>query len=202
MNDATSEAPNHALGKVLLAAARQQIASNLGLPAEDAATLTATLSPAEQQQLAHPAATFVTLTLDGQLRGCIGRLDAGRPLLEDVRANAHAAAFNDSRFPPLSAAEYPRLHLEISLLTPAAPLAVRDEADACQQLRPGIDGVILETGWHRATFLPQVWEALPDPAAFLAQLKLKAGLPAQGWPADLRLSRYQVRKWAEGNPQD
>lgn len=185
------------LGRFLLAAARQQIATDLGLTANT--SVPPALTADERERLSQLAATFVTLTLDDQLRGCIGRLEAGRPLLEDVRANAHAAAFGDPRFPPLSADEYPRLQLEISLLTPATPLLVSDEADACRQLRPGIDGVILEADWHRATFLPQVWDVLPSPQEFLAQLKQKAGLPAQGWAANYRLSRYQVRKWTEAD---
>jgi len=142
-------------------------------------------------------AVFVTLTEAGQLRGCIGSLEAHRPLGEDLEHNARAAAFGDPRFPPLKHAELPRVRVEVSVLTPATPMACSDEADALRQLRPGVDGVILEHGWHRATFLPQVWEQLPEPRVFLAHLKQKAGLAADFWANDVRLSRYGVEKFKE-----
>jgi hypothetical protein len=144
-----------------------------------------------------PGAVFVTLTEAGQLRGCIGSLEAHRPLGEDLEHNARAAAFGDPRFPPLKHAELPRVRVEVSVLTPATPMACSDEADALRQLRPGVDGVILEHGWHRATFLPQVWEQLPEPRVFLAHLKQKAGLAADFWANDVRLSRYGVEKFKE-----
>ncbi len=176
------------LGNALLRHARAAIAEALGEPAPAAPDLAA---------LHEPGATFVTLTQGGELRGCIGSLEAHRPLLDDVRANARAAALRDPRFPPLVASELARTRVEVSLLTPTEPLPVASEADACRQLRPGVDGVILTAGGRRATFLPQVWEQLPEPADFLARLRQKAGLPANYWGADVRLARYAVRKWKE-----
>lgn len=145
-----------------------------------------------------PGATFVTLHRDGRLRGCIGRLRAERALDDDVRANARGAAFEDPRFAPLLAAEWRGLSVEVSLLEPPQPLPVRDEADARGQLEPGVDGVLLEWRGARATFLPQVWAQLPEPADFLRELKRKAGLDAGFWHAELRLARYRVRRFTEG----
>lgn len=147
--------------------------------------------------LAEPGATFVTLTRDGKLRGCIGSLEAWRPLAEDVRANARAAAFRDPRFPPLRPDEVADTHVEVSLLGSAEPLAVHTEADAVAQLRPRVDGVIVRSGGHRATFLPQVWDQLPDPHEFLAHLWAKAGLRPGAWGPDVQLWRYQVEEWSE-----
>ena len=144
-----------------------------------------------------PGAVFVTLTQGGQLRGCIGSLEAWRPLKQDLEANARAAAFSDPRFPPLSADELPRTRVEVSILTKPEPMSFTDEADATSRLRPGVDGVILEWGRHRGTFLPQVWEQLPEPVVFMRHLKQKAGLPADFWADDLRLSRYTVEKHKE-----
>ncbi|MDP2432033.1 MAG: AmmeMemoRadiSam system protein A [Pseudomonadota bacterium] len=144
-----------------------------------------------------PGAVFVTLTEAGRLRGCIGSLEAHRPLGEDVEHNARAAAFHDPRFPPLAPAELPSLRVEVSVLTPATPMAFTDEDDALAQLRPGVDGLILEHGYHRSTFLPQVWEQLPDPRQFMSHLKQKAGLSGDFWAKDLRLSRYGVEKFKE-----
>ncbi|MEF8713129.1 MAG: AmmeMemoRadiSam system protein A [Accumulibacter sp.] len=180
--------PTDTLGSALLSIARNAIAKRFGLAAQPVDPL---------PELAEPAATFVTLTQDGQLRGCIGSLEAHRPLATDVAENAVAAAFRDTRFAPLSPAEFARTHVEVSLLTPPEPFAVADEADALARLRPGIDGLIVSYGRRRATFLPQVWESLPEPRQFLAQLKLKAGLPADFWHEQLILARYGVRKWKE-----
>jgi len=142
------------------------------------------------EPLREPRACFVTLEINGGLRGCIGSLQAYRPLLVDVAENAYAAAFSDPRFPPLRQDEYAGLHLDISVLQPAEPMEVRDEAELLEQLRPGLDGLILEEGGHRATFLPSVWEQLPTPGEFLAHLKRKAGLPSHYWSAGLSFSRY------------
>lgn len=136
------------------------------------------------------AATFVTLEIDGDLRGCIGTLEAHRALAVDVAQNAFAAAFRDSRFPPLLATEAAQLELHISVLSPPLPMTVHDEADLLRQLRPGIDGIVLSEGSRRGTFLPSVWEQLPQPRDFLAQLKRKAGLPANYWSRTLRIERY------------
>ena len=144
-----------------------------------------------------PGATFVTLTLDGELRGCIGSLEAHRPLKSDVRENAIAAAFRDPRFPPLTAAELPRVRVEVSLLSPPEPLGVSNEEELRHRLRPGVDGVIFRVGPRRATFLPQVWEQLPTPGLFMAHLKEKAGFPADYWSDDVRIERYGVHKWKE-----
>jgi AmmeMemoRadiSam system protein A len=147
--------------------------------------------PALQQ----PRACFVTLEIAGNLRGCIGSLQAQRPLVADVAENAHAAAFSDPRFPPLRREEYPRLHLDISVLQPAVAMEVRDEKDLLSQLRPGVDGLILQEGQRRATFLPSVWEQLPSPAEFLGHLKMKAGMPAGHWSDQMRFSRYTTESF-------
>ena len=148
-------------------------------------------SPALQQT----GASFVTLTILKQLRGCIGMLNPTRPLIEDVAENAFAAAFEDPRFPPLKEAEYTQLEYHISILNPAEPMDFESEADLLQQLRPGIDGLILEEGGRRATFLPSVWESLPKAADFLQHLKQKAGLPANYWSNTLQMQRYTVEEF-------
>jgi uncharacterized protein len=176
------------LGAALLIRARNAIAHEFGMagqPEPDEATLT------------QPGATFVTLTQNGQLRGCIGSLEAWRPLDADVRSNAKAAAFRDPRFNPLTRDEFDRTRVEVSLLTPAVPLSFKDEADAIHQMRPGIDGMIFECHGRRGTFLPQVWESLPEPYQFFAHLKQKAGLAVDFWSPDVRLHRYEVKKWKD-----
>jgi hypothetical protein len=135
-------------------------------------------------------ASFVTLHLGGDLRGCIGRLEATRPLAEDVAENAFAAAFTDPRFPPLASAELPRVHLDISVLGEPERLTFTDEADLLRQLRPGVDGLILREAHLRGTFLPAVWASLPDPKQFLTHLKMKAGLLPEYWSATLEVWRY------------
>lgn len=175
-------------GQALLVRARNAIAAQLGQ---------ATQAEPAHPALNQPGATFVTLTQNGQLRGCIGSLEAHRVLDQDVRANAVAAAFRDPRFPPLTLAELPRTHVEVSLLTAPQPMAFSDEADALRQLRPNIDGVIFSTGNKRSTFLPQVWEQLPDARQFMARLKQKAGLAADFWSPEVQLQRYEVKKWKE-----
>jgi len=175
-------------GRILLALARATIGRQLGLD------LTArTGAPF----LAEPGATFVTLRKQGALRGCIGSLQVQRPLGEDVRHNARAAAFLDPRFPPLGLREFDAVAVEVSLLGASEPLLFDDEAGALAQLRPGVDGVILQWRGQRATFLPQVWDDLPEPRQFMAQLKRKASLAADFWDPEVRLQRYQVRKWTE-----
>lgn len=147
--------------------------------------------------LSNTAATFVTLTQADRLRGCIGSLEACRPLAQDVAENASSAAFRDPRFTPLAADELKRTLIEVSLLDTPEAIAFTDEADALGHLRPGLDGIILTHGSRRATFLPQVWESLPEPERFMTQLKLKAGLPAYFWDAGITLARYGVQKWKE-----
>jgi AmmeMemoRadiSam system protein A len=146
------------------------------------------------------AASFVTLTLGGRLRGCIGSLEAYRPLATDVVQNAQAAAFRDPRFPPLTAVEFKRLAIEVSVLSVPEPLVVTTETDLLTRLRPDHDGVIFAVPGRRATFLPQVWQELPDPVDFIAQLKRKAGLAADYWSDDVRLWRYHVTAFAEARP--
>jgi AmmeMemoRadiSam system protein A len=141
-------------------------------------------------------ASFVTLKHHGELRGCIGHLEASLPLVEDVAENAYAAAFRDPRFPPLDDAEYDGLQLHISVLTPAAPLPCDCEDDLLRQMRPFKDGLILADGIHRGTFLPSVWEQLPDPRDFLRHLKQKAGLPESYWSPTLRVFRYETESFS------
>lgn len=181
-----------ALGRELLALARAAIAERFG-ERFDAPPPALSADPALRQ----PGATFVTLTEGGALRGCIGSLEAHRPLAEDVCENARAAAFGDPRFAPLTADELPRIRVEVSLLTPPTPIACSDEENLLAQLVPGKDGLILSFGPRRATFLPQVWEQLPEPRRFLAHLKQKAGLPADFWDGALAFARYGVEKWKE-----
>lgn len=179
-------------GPALLARARNAIAAEFRL---------APLPEPAHPSLARPGATFVTLTQDGALRGCIGSLQAHRALDQDVRANAVAAAFRDPRFPPLTAEELPRTRVEVSLLSEPQPMSFSDEADALRQLRPNLDGVIFSAAGRRSTFLPQVWEQLSGPAQFMAHLKQKAGLAADYWGPDVTLQRYEVRKWKEPIPR-
>ena len=145
--------------------------------------------------LQQPGASFVTLTIQQQLRGCIGRLEATRPLVEDVAQNAYSAAFEDTRFPPLRTMEYDQLAYHISILKPPEPMEFESEADLLAQLRPDIDGLVLEERGHRATFLPSVWESLPRAADFLRHLKMKAGLPPDYWSSSLRAQRYTVEEF-------
>jgi AmmeMemoRadiSam system protein A len=180
------------LGNALLRLARGAIAGRFGLPEGE--------NP-DNPDLDRLGATFVTLTQAGQLRGCMGTLEAYRPLRRDVQENALAAAFRDPRFYPLGQDELPRTRVEVSLLTVPEPFDFRDEADALAKLRPGIDGLILMHGDHRATFLPQVWDSLPDPRRFMAELKRKAGLPGDFWNEKVALARYGVTKWKEPEPQ-
>ena len=142
------------------------------------------------QPLRDHGASFITLQIDRDLRGCIGSLEAYRPLVDDVAANAYAAAFRDPRFAPLNEHEFGRITLHISILHPARALQFDSEAQLLDQLRPGVDGLILEVGNRRGTFLPSVWEALPEPERFLQELKRKAGLAMDFWSDDLRVWCY------------
>ena len=147
--------------------------------------------------LKEPAATFVTLMKKGELRGCIGSLEAHRTLVEDVRANAVAAAMHDPRFPKVTARELDEIDIEISLLTEPRAIEFSDEADAIRRLRPRVDGLIFESAGRRSTFLPQVWEQIPEPREFLSQLKQKAGFAADYWAADVKLARYGAIKFKD-----
>jgi AmmeMemoRadiSam system protein A len=149
------------------------------------------------ENLQQVAACFVTLTMAHNLRGCIGHLSAIQPLFEDVAENAFSAAFNDPRFPQLRQDELNRVEIEISILTPSTPMEFTDEADLLNQIEPGIDGLILEDGYYRGTFLPTVWESLPDKRDFWKHLKMKAGLPVSHWSDTLKVSRYHTISFAE-----
>jgi len=142
-------------------------------------------------------ASFVTLQKSGQLRGCIGHLEAVQPVVVDVTENAFAAAFRDPRFNPLTNAEWPDVDVHLSLLTPPEPMQFADEADLIGQIRPGEDGLILQDGPNRGTFLPSVWESLPDPVDFLVQLKYKAGLAANHWSDRMEIYRYHAESFGE-----
>ena len=135
-------------------------------------------------------ATFVTLQIGGQLRGCIGALEARMPLVEDVAQHAFAAAFQDPRFSPLSEKEFPQLDIHISILTPSEPIEFQGEADLLNQLHPRKDGLTIVKGGRRATFLPSVWESLPEPRQFLQHLKIKAGISDLDADEPLRAWRY------------
>lgn len=175
-------------GRVLLPVARGAISRALKVPF---------MADESAPWLAERGACFVTLSQNGNLRGCIGSLQAHRSLLEDVKENAVAAALRDPRFPPLTAMELYATEIEISLLSATEPMHVRDEADALAQMRPNVDGIIFEFGTYRSTFLPQVWENLPQPRDFLGMLRRKAGLPEDFWAEGVKMSRYTVTKWRE-----
>lgn len=152
---------------------------------------------AEEPWLLEPRATFVTLMSRGDLRGCIGSLRIDRPLVEDLRSNARAAALHDSRFPRVRPTELAEIRVEVSVLSPLEPLEFASEDELLALLEPDRDGLVIDCGGHRATFLPQVWESLPRPAHFLGQLKKKAGLAANFWSPDLRAWRFVVDKFKE-----
>jgi AmmeMemoRadiSam system protein A len=180
-------------GKVLLPIARAVISDALGRKSQ---------AVDENQPWLHDkGASFVTLTMNQHLRGCIGSLEAHRPLLLDVKANAYAAAFRDPRFSPLTIAELDTTEIEISLLSPQQPIYFKNEADALAQLQPQIDGVVFKYGHYRSTFLPQVWEQLTDSKTFIAHLKHKAGLHPEFWHDDVELYRYTVTKFKEKDLQ-
>ncbi|WP_024329185.1 AmmeMemoRadiSam system protein A [Thioalkalivibrio sp. ALR17-21] len=145
---------------------------------------------AEPAPLDRPGASFVTLKREGELRGCIGSLEARRPLAEDVLHNAVAAATRDPRFAPLDAGELEGLAYSVTLLGPSEPLEADHRDTLLQALRPREDGLILQAGPRRATFLPAVWASLPDPEAFVDALLRKAGLPRHPWPEGLQAWRY------------
>ncbi len=178
-------------GAVLLALARAALCGELG------AEPPPQVSSGPRDWLAAPGASFVTLELDGALRGCVGSLEARRPLIEDVRGNAVAAALRDPRFPRLEAGELDRIRIEVSVLSDLEPVEAADEAGLARRLRPGVDGLVLEHQGRRGTFLPAVWRHLPLPAEFLRQLKRKAGLAPDFWSPEMRVSRYTVDSWAE-----
>lgn len=194
---------------VLPTLAYNAIADKLGIP------LVQETAPPEEtaRRLEEPGASFVTLTKFDMLRGCIGSLQAVRPLREDIQQNARSAAFADPRFPPLRVEELPGVSVDVSELSTPVPLhkergaAGFTEAEVLNLVQPGEHGLVLSFGAARATFLPSVWEELPDPAEFLNQLKLKAGLPSGFWDQDVRVETYLVHSsslrvadlWAGGD---
>ena len=182
--------PRHA-GR-LLKLVRETIAKQLGLiEAVDQQGL-------EEVELDQELATFVTLKIDGKLRGCIGNLEPSGPLLGSLAQNARNAAFHDHRFSPLKVEEFDQIQVDISILTRPVRLQFSDGSDLLKKLRPGIDGVILKKGKARATFLPQVWKQLPQPRLFMEHLCQKAGLGRSAWQdRDVEIYLYQVQSFAE-----
>ena len=179
-------------GDVLSGIARWAIADALGV-----ADRCAGADPSGAPWLGERGASFVTLRIDGELRGCIGSLTAYRPLGEDVRGNALSAAFDDPRFPPLTRAEFDSVAVEVSVLSAPEPMPFRSRQEALAMLRPGVDGVVLSVRGRRATFLPQVWEELPDREQFIRHLMRKAGLPADFWDDTVRIQRYTVQAYED-----
>ncbi len=177
---------------LLLELARASIAAAVRgepLPPVDLASL--------PPRLREKGASFVTLTKRGMLRGCIGTLEAYQPLALDVQEHAVAAALQDYRFPPVRAEELPEIDIEISRLTAPVPLEYDTPEDLLRKVRPGVDGVVLRDGFRRATFLPQVWEKIPDAAEFFSQLCLKMGAAPDLWRRkhlDVRV--YQVEEFS------
>jgi AmmeMemoRadiSam system protein A len=140
-------------------------------------------------------ATFVTLKIHGELRGCVGSILPQRPLVEDVSHNAYAAAFEDPRFPGMRREELPALDIHISVLTVPEALPIASESDLVEKIRPGIDGLILAEGFRKGTFLPSVWAQLPSPRDFIQHLKIKAGLPPDYWSDTISIERYSTEEW-------
>ncbi|MEJ2084664.1 MAG: AmmeMemoRadiSam system protein A [Acidobacteriota bacterium] len=154
-------------------------------------------SPSPPELLQCKGACFVTLRASGRLRGCIGSLRAFRSLAEDVAANAEAAALRDPRFPPVSAEELEDIRIEVSMLEPVEQLDIGTERQLVEILQPGIDGLILEHGRHRATFLPAVWREVPEPEEFVRRLKIKAGLEPDFWSDEMVVRRYSTKSFRE-----
>lgn len=175
-------------GQMLLHLARAAIAKELGFASHD-------LPPSTW--LEEPGATFVTLTLHGHMHGCIGSLEATRPLVDDVRHNAVAAAFQDPRFQPLTKEDFADVIIDVALLSTPETIRFSSEEDALAQLHPGVDGVLFKYGANRATFLPHAWEDLPHAQHLFPLLKSQAGLPEDFWSVDIKLSRFTIQRWYE-----
>jgi AmmeMemoRadiSam system protein A len=187
---------NQEQGRVLLSVARDTLNEHFGRPAEE----NPKPGPQDDPALQAPCGTFVTLKIGGDLRGCIGTLTGREPLVEGVRTHALNAAFHDPRFGPLTAEELGRVTIEVSVLTEPQALRYDGAADLIAKLRPHVDGVILRKGYASATFLPQVWEQLPKPEAFLSHLCLKAGLSGDAWrKGQLEVQTYQVQYFEESH---
>lgn len=192
MNFTDSDLLDPSQRRSLLGLARQSIEHGLrhGRPI----AVDPTRYPADLQT---QRAAFVTLRAHGALRGCIGHLQAVQPLVRDVADNAFAAAFRDPRFAPLGPSELPHLGIEISVLSTPLPVSFTSEEELLTIVEPGVDGLILEEGTARGTFLPTVWESLPEPRDFLRHLKLKAGLSPDYWSDNVRVQRYRTESFAE-----
>lgn len=189
----STEALTAAHRRMLLELARDSIRE--GLTNGHALTVTVADWP---EPLQAEGASFASLhRVDGSLRGCIGTLQARQPLVVDVAEHAWAAAFRDPRFPPLAPEEFEAITVELSVLSTTEPLPVSSEAELLTTVQPGKDGLILEDGPHRGTFLPAVWESLPDPEDFVRELKRKAGLPVDHWSPTLVVKRYRTESFSE-----
>jgi len=189
----TKKELNRAEQEILLKIAREALEKSVTGQPLPSVNLEA-LPPSLQED----GASFVTLTVQGRLRGCIGALQAYQPLAEDVQEHAVAAALQDPRFPNVTPEELPRISIEVSVLSPRTPLEYQNAQELLKKIRPGVDGVVLQDGLRKATFLPQVWEKLPDPELFLSQLCMKMGAPADLWrkkPLDVYI--YQVQEFHE-----
>ena len=178
--------------ELLLKAARDSIERGLG-----AVHPVPLPSGSSSGALSEHRATFTTLKIDGALRGCRGAIEASRPLIADVWHNAWASAYDDPRFPPVTAPELAQLEISISVLSPLEPIAALSETHLLAQLEPGVDGLVLTRGERRVTFLPSVWQTLPEPREFLTQLKVKAGWSAGYWSPDLAAFRYRAETFPE-----
>ncbi|NOY66360.1 MAG: AmmeMemoRadiSam system protein A [Gammaproteobacteria bacterium] len=172
---------------IILTTAKKSIA--YGLKHHSRTTLDHKNIPAA---LLENGACFVTLEIHQQLRGCIGNLEAFQPLIDDISHNAYSAAFSDPRFPAVTDKEFKQLSIHVSILSPATAIQFNNEQDLIASIKPGIDGLILEDNGRRGTFLPSVWESLPEPEDFLRHLKLKAGLTESHWSDSIKVSRYQT----------
>ena len=180
-------------GKYLLGVARKTIECEL-FDREDRGQFDSDIS----RKFSERRGTFVTLTIQGALRGCIGHIIPQKTLIEGIRVNAINAAFRDPRFRPITQEEWEKIEIEISILTDPKPLSYSDADDLLRKLRPDVDGVIIKKGYHQSTFLPQVWEQLPAKEEFLTHLCLKAGLDGDAWrKEDLEVSTYQVQAFEE-----
>lgn len=180
-------------GQTLLGIARGSIAESFGGPR--------VLRPMGEPWLDEARAVFVTLTKYGELRGCVGQIEARLPLYEAVRDAAHSAAFRDTRFAPVTRLELADLRIEISVLSPLERLDVHTEEEVLARLRPGVDGVVLTWGAHRGVYIPDVWKQLPTPSEFLCSLKRKAGLRSDAWMWGMQVDRFTTEVWEESLPE-
>jgi AmmeMemoRadiSam system protein A len=188
---------SEAQGRALVALARQTLLAHFGRSPSGPQDGPTELQ-LEDPVLGQPCGNFVTLKKKGQLRGCIGSLTGREPLVEGVRTNTLNAAFHDPRFDPLGDGELDDILIEVSVLTEPRPLEYHDGDDLMARLRPGVDGVMIRKHYNGATFLPQVWDQLPEAPEFLSHLCMKAGLPANAWKdGDLEVETYQVQYFEE-----